>query len=194
MHSHLPWCGPFLLVTLATAQSNHATTPPDERQSTMGRVVDVLGEPIPAALVEVIVDGRIAQVAHTDGEGIYLIPKMPRDVTHLQISADGKASTLLPWRGVLTPAVQADTGWIDSDGHHWVVSASRRYDNAAAFFRLVEQSDQGGGTLSYLRDPHNYLCLEQVDALGNRVVSTPDYQVLAASSVTDANGNRALVV
>jgi len=109
MHSHLPWCGPFLLVTLATAQSNHATTPPDERQSTMGRVVDVLGEPIPAALVEVIVDGRIAQVAHTDGEGIYLIPKMPRDVTHLQISADGKASTLLPWRGVLTPAVQNAT-------------------------------------------------------------------------------------
>lgn len=77
--------------------------------SVMGRVLDVLGDPIPAALVEVLVDGQVVKKTYADGEGIYWIPKMPENGGAMRISAKGKAATTLPWQGPRTPTVRNAT-------------------------------------------------------------------------------------
>ena len=92
----------------------------------MGRIVDVLGEPIPAATVQVIADGNLVQTTRSDGEGIYLIPRMPTASADLRIGAPSKAWQQLRWQGALTPVVRNVTlldaarvhGRVtDKDGH-----------------------------------------------------------------------------
>ena len=86
-----------------------ATTTMALGQSAIGRIVDVRGEPIPAALVQVVVDGKTVARSYADGEGIYLIPAMPESGATLRIGARGKASTELQWRGHRTPRVRNAT-------------------------------------------------------------------------------------
>jgi len=74
-----------------------------------GRVLDVLGDPIPAALVQVTVKGQVLRKTYADGEGIYLITKIPEGGGDLRISAKGKASRLLKWQGPRTPPVRNAT-------------------------------------------------------------------------------------
>lgn len=74
-----------------------------------GRVLDVLGDPIPAAMVQIVVRGEVVRKTYADGEGIYLITKMPASGGDLRISADGKASTLLKWQGPRTRRVRNTT-------------------------------------------------------------------------------------
>lgn len=78
-------------------------------QDAIGRVLDVLGDPIPAALVEVLVDGKTVRKTYADGEGVYMIPKLPALGASLRISAKGKASKQLQNRGPRTPKVRNAT-------------------------------------------------------------------------------------
>ena len=122
MPNQLAWIGALLVSAIAAAQS---TNPPRQRAA-MGRIVDVLGEPIPAATVQVIADGNLVQTTRSDGEGIYLIPRMPTASADLRIGAPSKAWQQLRWQGALTPVVRNVTlldaarvhGRVtDKDGH-----------------------------------------------------------------------------
>lgn len=93
-------------------------------QETSGRVIDVLGDPIPAALVEVIAEGKTIRKTYADGEGIYMIPKMPTFGANLRISAKGKASTQLQNQGPRTPTVRNATLLDAGEVHGQVTGAS----------------------------------------------------------------------
>jgi hypothetical protein len=76
------------------------------RTSIEGRVVDVLGEPVPAATVTATVQGvRVARTA-TDGEGIYLLSGVPARDLELRFRAAGKAELSVPSRGSTGPRVR----------------------------------------------------------------------------------------
>ena len=75
-------------------------------QHTAGRVVDVLGAPIPAAMVEVVVAGETVRKTYADGEGIYLLPQLPEFGASLRISKEGMAAIELPKQGPRTRAVR----------------------------------------------------------------------------------------
>ena len=68
-----------------------------------GRIVDVLGDPVPAAAIELVIDGRVAQRTFADGEGIYQLAATAGD---LLVHARGKARIRLPWRGPTTARVR----------------------------------------------------------------------------------------
>lgn len=69
----------------------------------VGRVVDVLGEPVPAARIELVRDDRVAAATATDGEGVYRLGRVPAAGGDLHVSAPGKTRVVLPWRGPTTP-------------------------------------------------------------------------------------------
>ncbi len=70
-----------------------------------GRIVDVLGDVIPAAAVRAIAAAR--EVGHTtaDGEGIYRI-SLPASGAELHVTAPGKVTARLAWRGLVTSRVR----------------------------------------------------------------------------------------
>ncbi|MBL8756725.1 MAG: carboxypeptidase regulatory-like domain-containing protein, partial [Planctomycetes bacterium] len=70
-----------------------------------GRVVDVLGDPIPAATVQLVANGRPPRTATTDGEGVYRL-RAPTSGALLLVSARGKVTERLAWRGIATPNVR----------------------------------------------------------------------------------------
>lgn len=80
---------------LAQADTGHLTL--------VGRVVDVLGEPVPAARIELIREDRVAAATATDGEGIYRLGRVPTAGGDLHVSAPGKTRAVLRWRGPMTP-------------------------------------------------------------------------------------------
>lgn len=75
-------------------------------QQTSGRVLDVLGDPVPAALVEVVVEGAVLRKTYADGEGVYMLPKLPPFGASLRISKRGKAARVLPKQGPRTRTVR----------------------------------------------------------------------------------------
>lgn len=108
------------LAPAAPAQARSVTGPTFE-----GRVVDGLGEPIPAAAVVALVEGRAVARTAADGEGIYRI-QLPATGAELRVRAAGKVEARLPWRGLATPlvrnAVLEDGATLagtvfDADGH-----------------------------------------------------------------------------
>lgn len=109
VHYLLSGFGVLALATLAPAQSVGSAKPATTKRPAIGRVIDVLGDPIPAAEVQVIVDGKVVRKAFTDGEGVYLIPNMPKGGGHLRLGANGKTWTQLPWQGPRTPTVRNAT-------------------------------------------------------------------------------------
>lgn len=70
-----------------------------------GRVVDVLGDPVPAAKVQALANGRVVANTTTEGEGIYRI-RVPQSGAWLQFDAAGKVQMRLAWRGPTTPKVR----------------------------------------------------------------------------------------
>ncbi len=70
-----------------------------------GRVVDVLGDPIPAAEVRALVHGTAVARGHADGEGIYRL-RLPAGGAEVRVTAPGRAEVRLPWRGLASPRVR----------------------------------------------------------------------------------------
>ena len=91
-------CAPLL------AQQQPAPTP-----MLTGRIVDVLGDPVPAASIEIVAGDRVVRRVATDGEGVYRVPDAPADRSELRISAAGKVPLTLPWRGASTQRVRNAT-------------------------------------------------------------------------------------
>ena len=74
-----------------------------ETRTLEGRVVDVLGDPIPVATVVAVVGGRVVQRATTDGEGIYHLSRVPVTGAEICFTARGKAEVRAPWHGLSAP-------------------------------------------------------------------------------------------
>jgi RHS repeat-associated protein len=92
--------------------------------------------------------------------------------------------------GLVTQQMLTQEGrYTASDGHWWAEATTYRYADRQRFHRLIEEKDPGGSSQVFGFDAHDLLVLTIDDALGNRIESTPDYQVLASSAVVDANGN-----
>jgi len=89
-----------LPLSVALAAQGKAVTAEVETRTLEGRVVDVLGEPIPAATVVAIVGERVVQRATTDGEGIYRLSRVPVTGAEISFTAPGKAEVRTPWRGL----------------------------------------------------------------------------------------------
>lgn len=94
---------PFLVTASAPLLTAQATPAP--MVLTAGRVVDALGDPIPAAEVLATAGGRPLARATADGEGMYRI-RLPATGGELTVRAPGKAAARLPWRGLATPRVR----------------------------------------------------------------------------------------
>lgn len=81
-----------------------------------GRVFDVLGEPQPAAHVEVVRHGAVVQRTVADGEGCYRV-RLPAGGADLRAHSGRKQSALLAWFGPTTPRIRhllvRDVGPID---------------------------------------------------------------------------------
>jgi hypothetical protein len=89
---------PLLLPPAVTAQAIVA-----EPRQIEGRIVDVLGEPVPAAEVRAFVDGRAVARTHADGEGIYCIA-VPAGA-ELRFAAPDKAEVRRHARGAASARV-----------------------------------------------------------------------------------------
>jgi hypothetical protein len=84
----------FALVAAAAALAQQASAPPEETVRIEGRVVDLRGEPVPAAEVWVTTwrerDKALVRTV-CDGDGIYLLPRVPkRESMHVCATAPGK--------------------------------------------------------------------------------------------------------
>lgn len=91
---------------------------------------------------------------------------------------------------------RVDGAMLSADGHYrrdagfwWADDTTYHYRDPSAFFRLREETSPAGGSKTHSFDPHFLLVTAVEDLFGNRVESTPDYQVLASSQVKDANAN-----
>jgi RHS repeat-associated protein len=92
--------------------------------------------------------------------------------------------------GRVTGALLSGDGhYRNADGHWWAEETSYRYHGAPAFYRLAEETNPGGNRQTLTFDAHSLLVTAVEDVFGNRIESTPDYQVLASSQVKDANDN-----
>jgi len=89
-----------LSLSVALAAQGKAAPAETETRTLEGRVVDVLGDPIPAATVVAIVGERVVQRATTDGEGIYRLSRVPVTGAEISFTAPGKAEVRAPWRGL----------------------------------------------------------------------------------------------
>ena len=76
-----------------------------------------------------------------------------------------------------------------ADGYWWASETQYAYAPRSRFCRLKEESSPGGARQTYTFDAHDLLVTSITDVFGNRIASTPDYQVMASAVVTDANGN-----
>lgn len=118
-------CASLLLPVLLMAPSGAQAPRTAPAPIAVGRVTDVLGEPLPATLVTVIANGKTVRRTYTDAEGIYYMTRMPEQGGTLRMQSDGKAPVELAWRGPRTPKVRnvklSDAGTVqgrivDADG------------------------------------------------------------------------------
>ena len=92
--------------------------------------------------------------------------------------------------GHVTGALLSGDGHYQSaDGHWWAEDTTYRYHGALAFHRLAQETNHGGNRQTFTFGAHSLLVTAVDDIFGNRIESTPDYQVLASSQVKDANDN-----
>jgi hypothetical protein len=92
----------LLLLAVASPLPGQAAAPPLTLE---GRIVDVLGDPIAAAKVTALANGRVVGTATAEGEGIYRI-RVPQSGAWLHFDAAGKVQVRLAWRGPTTPKVR----------------------------------------------------------------------------------------
>ncbi|HEX5053241.1 MAG TPA: carboxypeptidase-like regulatory domain-containing protein [Planctomycetota bacterium] len=84
----------FSTMTLLLACALPAQDPP----SLQGRVVDVLGDPVPVATIELVVAGRVVARTTCDGDGVFHL-RASAERAELRVGAAGKAQLRLPWLG-----------------------------------------------------------------------------------------------
>ncbi len=94
----IPWPGLWCLFALAAA----GTAQEPASRLLEGKVLDVLGDPIPAARVTATVTGSTFGRATADGEGVYRI-RVPGSGADLTFAARGKMTEQVAWRGEATP-------------------------------------------------------------------------------------------
>ncbi|MDH4351992.1 MAG: hypothetical protein OEW56_12670, partial [Gemmatimonadota bacterium] len=109
---------------------------------------------------------------------------------HVQRAVLPDAAVGAAFGGRVTGALLSGDGHYHSaDGHWWADDTTYRYHGALAFYRLAEETNPGGNRQTFTFDAHSVLVTAVQDIFGNRVESTPDYQVLASSQIKDANDN-----
>ena len=109
---------------------------------------------------------------------------------HVERAVLPEAAVDAAYGGRVTGALLSGDGHYQSaDGHWWAEDTTYRYNGSPAFYRLAEETNPGGSRQTYTFDPHSMLVTVIEDIFGNRIESTPDYQVLASSQVKDANDN-----
>jgi hypothetical protein len=132
-----------------------AQVPPPDRW-TEGRVVDVLGDAVPAADIAVVVDGRVTGRSASDGDGLYRV--RIRNGADLHVSAPGKTSVRLPWRGALTPIVRHAVLEDAATVHGRVVGG----DGLALADATVVAVAPGHAAATTVTDAHGHYVLEHV--------------------------------
>jgi protocatechuate 3,4-dioxygenase beta subunit len=82
MNLCVPWPRPAALMAALAgcgALPAQEAKPPNDGVRLEGRVVDVLGEPLPLARVRVQHEGREIANVQCDGQGSFVVPRLPRD-------------------------------------------------------------------------------------------------------------------
>lgn len=90
----------FFVSALVNAQQQVAT------RSQQGRVVDVLGDPVPAARLEVVHGGEVIGFGASDAEGIYHLRAKALSGAWVRVLAQGKAQVRRPWGGLSRGGVE----------------------------------------------------------------------------------------
>ncbi|HEX9200978.1 MAG TPA: SpvB/TcaC N-terminal domain-containing protein [Acidobacteriaceae bacterium] len=119
-------------------------------------------------------------------------------------------SPLLPAPASVLGSVAADGGGyadLDGDGNAWLYSGRLFFDangpslalegnTARQHFYLPRSFENAFGRLTSVEydSPHDLAVIRTRDATGNEISAVNDYRVMAASTITDANGSQASVV
>ncbi|HEX6810743.1 MAG TPA: carboxypeptidase-like regulatory domain-containing protein [Planctomycetota bacterium] len=101
-------CAAVPLCTALAAQGKPAAAE-EATRIVEGRVVDVLGEPIPAATVAAVVGGVVVRRTMTDGEGIYRLSRVPAIGAEISFTAPGKVEVRAPLRGPASVSFRNET-------------------------------------------------------------------------------------
>lgn len=114
----------------------------------------------------------------------------PTLLHHVERAVMPEAAVDGAYGGRVSGQVLSDDGhYRRADGFWWAEDTAYRYRDAAAFYRLSEEASTGGSRQAFTFDSHFLLVTAVEDVFGNRIESTPDYQVLASSRIRDANDN-----
>lgn len=108
---------------------------------------------------------------------------------HVERAVLADAEVAAAWGGRVDAALLVDGGYRLDGGTWWADDAVKHHADGTGFFRLEEETTARGGRQRFVFDDHALLVRAMEDAAGNQVESVLDYQVLAATSVTDPNGN-----
>lgn len=109
---------------------------------------------------------------------------------HVERAVLPDAGVAAAFSGRVTGALLSGDGhYHNADGYWWADDTMYRYHGAPAFYRLAEESNPSGNRQTFTFDAHSLLVTAVEDVFGNRVESSPDYQVLASAQVKDANDN-----
>lgn len=92
--------------------------------------------------------------------------------------------------GRVDPAMlETEARLVLADSYWWASEQRFSYYGPAQFFRIAREESPGGARQTFTFDDHGLLVVRIEDVFGNVIASQPDYQVLASSRITDANGN-----
>ncbi|MBN1959548.1 MAG: VCBS repeat-containing protein [Deltaproteobacteria bacterium] len=90
---------------------------------------------------------------------------------------------------VTEPMLTADGHYLRAEGLWWANETTYHYHDASAFYRIHEERAPNGARQTFTFDQYFLFITAIEDSFTNRIEYTPDYQVLAASRITDTNAN-----
>lgn len=110
-------------------------------------------------------------------------------VHHEESACFSRAFVDSVYGGRVNDAMLNAARYVNRDGLLWQADETHFFGGAARFFQREALEQPDGSRASFEYDAYALEITAQVDALSGRVQAVIDYHTLAASRITDANGN-----
>jgi RHS repeat-associated protein len=100
---------------------------------------------------------------------------------------------VLPATGFESRLLTTEGGYVSRSDGYWAPGGRLEYHDSAGFYLPRRAVDPFGHAYTIDHDEHSLLIVATTDPLGNRILATNDYRVLAPREVRDANLNRTAI-